>query len=107
MIIRIDARKMADAANMHAALSDAFGFFSGYGKNLDALIDCLSSLDDPKAGLSSVQLFPGEILLLVIENVSKKSAAQVKSLTDAVAFVNWRRWERGQKPVIALAYEGD
>lgn len=107
MIVRLDAKKMTDVASMHATLVEAFGFFSGYGKNLDALIDCLSSLDDPKAGLSRVQIFPGEVLLLVIENVTKKSAAQVKALSDVVAFVNWRRWEKRQQPVIAIAYDCD
>jgi hypothetical protein len=108
MLIRIDARKLTDAAGLHAALGEAFGFTPGYGKNLDALVDCLTHLDDPRAGLSRVQVLPGQMALLVIEHtqeMGKPAAAQVKALADAAAFVNWRRLEKGQPPVLAVAYE--
>jgi hypothetical protein len=29
----------------------------------------------------------------------------MQSLLDAVAFVNWRRLEQGQPPVLAVAYD--
>ena len=108
MIVRIDARKLKDSASLHAALNDGFGFAAGSGKNLDALVDCLTHLDDARSGLSRVQVFPGQVALLVLEHVGETGtaeAAQVKSLTDVVAFVNWRRLEKGQPPVLALAYE--
>jgi Barstar (barnase inhibitor) len=108
MLIRIDAGRLTDAAGLYAAVGEAFGFAPGYGKNLDALVDCLTHLDDPKPGLSRVQVFPGQVALLVIEHtqgMGKQTAAQVKALVDAVAFVNWRRMEKKQPPVLALAYE--
>ncbi|MBO0699599.1 MAG: barstar family protein [Zavarzinella sp.] len=107
MIVRIDARRLTDAAGLHAAMSEAFGFPATYGKNLDALIDCLTHLDDPKAAMSRVQVFPGQLVLLVLEHAEGKGkqAAQVKALVDAVAFVNWRRFEQGEPPVVAVAYE--
>lgn len=109
MLIRIDARRLVDAAGLHTALGEALGFANGYGKNLDALVDCLTSLDNPKAALSRVQVFPGHMILLALENYDPKdkSASQVKALTDVVAFVNWRRLEKGQPPVLAMAYEAD
>lgn len=109
MLIRIDARKLTDPVGLHSALGEAFGFIEGYGKNLDALVDCLTSLDNPKAALSRVQVFPGHMILLALEHYdgNPKVANQVKSLTDVVAFVNWRRLEKGQPPVLALAYEAD
>jgi hypothetical protein len=106
MLIRIDARRLTDPAGLHATMDEAFGFLAGYGKNLDALIDCLTDLDNPSAGMSRVLVFPGEIALLVIEHTAdagKHAAVQVRALTDAVAFVNWRRMERGQPPVLAVA----
>jgi hypothetical protein len=108
MLIRIDSRRLTDAAGLHAALDEAFGFAPGYGKNLDALVDCLTHLDDPRTSLSRVQVFPGQVALLVIEHaqgMGKQAAAQVKALVDAVAFVNWRRLETKQPPVLAVAYE--
>lgn len=108
MLIRIDARRLADAAGLHAALDEAFGFAPGYGQNLDALVDCLTHLDDPHARTSRVQVLPGQVALLVLEHthdLGKPAAAQVKALADVVAFVNWRRLERRQPPVLAVAYE--
>jgi RNAse (barnase) inhibitor barstar len=107
-IIRIDARRLTDAAGLHAVMSEVFGFPASYGKNLDALVDCLTHLDDWKAGMSRVQVTPGDVVVLVIEHVAglgKKAAEQVSALVDAVAFVNWRRLERGQPALLAMAYE--
>jgi hypothetical protein len=108
MLIRIDARRLTDAAGLHATLDEAFGFPAYYGKNPDALVDCLTHLDNPKAGMSRVQLFPGQVALLVLDHTSardKQQSAQVKTLVDAIAFVNWRRLDKGQTPVLAVAYD--
>ena len=108
MLIRIDARRLTDSAGLHAAMNEAFGFGPSYGHNLDALVDCLTHLDDAKAAMSRVQLFPGQVLLLVIDHVAgapKSAMPHVKSLTDVAAFVNWRRLEKKQPPIIAVAYE--
>lgn len=105
MIVRIDARRLTDAAGLHAAMSEAFGFPATYGKNLDALIDCLTEIDNPAAAMSRVHVFPGQVLLLAVDHVDTASKVQVKALTDAAAFVNWRRMEKRQPPVLAVAYE--
>jgi hypothetical protein len=108
MLVRIDARRLTDPAGLHAAVAEALGFAPGYGRNLDALVDCLTHLDDPAAGLSRVQVLPGQVLLVVVEHTrtaGAAAAAQLRALADAAAFVNWRRWEAKQPPVIAVAYE--
>ena len=106
-IVRIDARRLTDVANLHATLAEVFGFGATYGKNLDALVDCLSHLDDPKAAMSRVQVLPGQLALIALDHAggrSKQVAAQIAALGDVIAFVNWRRLEHGQGPVVALAY---
>src|SRR5579859_5141157 len=107
MIIRIDARRLTDAASLHEVLSEAFGFPLSYGKNLDALVDCLSYLDDARAGMSRVHVRPGQVALLALDHANmhdSKQEAQLRALSDAIAFVNWRRLEQHQAPVLALAY---
>jgi hypothetical protein len=107
MIIRIDARRLSDSAALHATMSEAFGFPDWYGRNLDALVDCLAHLDDPKAGMSRVQVFPGQVALLALDHVDdpdQPRSEPLRKLLDVVAFVNWRRLEMGQPPVLALAY---
>jgi hypothetical protein len=106
MIIRIDARRLKDLAGLHAAMNEAFGFSPDYGKNLDALVDCLTHLDDPKAAMSRLQLLPGDVALLVLEHLdAKQRPGVVASLLDVVAFVNWRRLEKSQPPLLAVAYD--
>jgi hypothetical protein len=106
MIIRIDARRLTDAEGLHTALSEAFGFPPTCGRNLDAVVDCLTYLDDPRAGMSRVHVHPGHVMLVVVDHADvavKPQAAQVRVLMEVIAFVNWRRFERGQPPVLAVA----
>ena len=44
--IVLDGNKLADAANVHEYLKEMLSFPEYYGKNLDALHDCLTELDD-------------------------------------------------------------
>ena len=108
MVIHIDARKLTDSAGLHAVLGEAFGFTPGYGKNLDALVDCLTHLDDPTATMSRVQVLPGQLVLLVIDHaqgLTLHTAQQLKLLIDVTAFVNWRRLAKKQLPILAIAYD--
>ena len=87
--------------------ADALGLPAFYGRNMDAWIDCMTSIDDPHAGMSSVTVKAGEILTLEIEDVasfSLRCPEQFESLLDCSAFVNWRRLERGEPSVLALSY---
>lgn len=44
--ITLDGNILADAAQVHDYLKGCLGFPEYYGKNLDALHDCLGDLDD-------------------------------------------------------------
>jgi RNAse (barnase) inhibitor barstar len=54
VIVRIDTTKIRDWASFHEVFSEAFGFPDFYGRNMDAWIDCMTSLDDPAAGMSRI-----------------------------------------------------
>jgi hypothetical protein len=98
MILRLDGAKLKDAASVLAALGDAFGFKA---KNRDALVDILTHLDDPTRGSHRMSVFPGEIVLLAISGDPPQSA----TISELAAFVNWRRLEKGQPPLLAIATE--
>jgi hypothetical protein len=107
-VIKIDGQRIHDATSLHTVLAEAFGFPTTYGRNIDALVDCLTSLDNPKAGMSRIHVVPGQIVTLAIAEADELIAKHRKlldTLTDALAFVNWRRLERGQPSVIALAFQ--
>lgn len=104
--VSIDARAIDGTASFHDAFASALGFPSWYGRNMDAWIDSMSSLDEPGDGLSLVKVKPGEVLVVLLQ-----SAAELKErcpelwagLLEAAAFVNWRRLEGGQPAVLTIA----
>ena len=74
---------------------------------MDAWVDCLTSLDVPEDGMSSVHCEPGTVMTLELENVkrfSRRCPEQYESLIECAAFVNWRRIEVGGSSVLALSF---
>ncbi|MCF0146683.1 MAG: barstar family protein [Eubacterium sp.] len=46
MQVTLDAVRLNDRKSAHEYLKEAFGFPDHYGKNLDALYDCLTEMRD-------------------------------------------------------------
>jgi hypothetical protein len=104
--VSIDARAIEGEASFHDAFVSALRFPSWYGRNMDAWIDCMSSLDDPNNWLSEVTVQAGEMLVLAVENAAefKSRCPELwRELLDGVAFVNWRRMEQGRSAFLAIA----
>ena len=104
-IVRVNAAEIQDWSSFHAVFQRVFGFPDFYGHNLDAWIDCMTSLDAPEDGLSRVSVSPGEMLLLRIDQADefqKRCPAQYAALLDGSAFVNRRRVEVGEAPILGL-----
>jgi RNAse (barnase) inhibitor barstar len=107
VIVKIDARRITNWDTFHAVFQEAFGFPDFYGRNMNAWIDCMSSLDDPGAGMTTIHVQPGEVLVLQLEHVdefSKRCPEQYIALIEDAAFVNWRRMEVGENAVLALSF---
>ena len=69
----------------------------------------MTSVDAPADGLSTVTVEPGEILVLRIDELfefRRRCAEQYNALVECTAFVNFRRVEIGQSPVLALLLVG-
>ena len=105
-IVEIDCSKISNFDSFHNEFRDKLGFPSFYGNNLDAWVDCLTYLDEHD-GMRSITINPGEILTLQL-NEYKDLKARCPELTDAIvecsAFVNYRRIEVGDPPVLALSF---
>jgi RNAse (barnase) inhibitor barstar len=104
MLIRLDARQLSDPAALHAAVAAALGLPPGHGKNLDALVDTLTHLDDPRTPTARVQSLPGELTVFWVEHADA-AVAVVRALAEVVAFANHRRLQTGQAPVATVAYD--
>ena len=100
--LRTDA--IYDWTSFHAECQRAMGFPDFYGRNMDAWVDCMSSLrsDD---GLVSVKLPAGEMLELEISDLDalrERVPDLVETLALATAAVNRRFVDNGEAPAIAL-----
>lgn len=47
MLVKIDCTSIADRTALHEALTQALSLPGYYGKNLDALFDCLTDIEEP------------------------------------------------------------
>ncbi len=105
--IAIDCSRIHDWPSFHKEFATAFGFPDFYGKNMDAWVDCLTSLDAPEDGMSKVHSRLGSVIALELQNVKKfrrQSPELYAAIVECSAFVNWRRIESGGAPVLALSF---
>jgi Barstar (barnase inhibitor) len=106
-VVKLDTRRITDWDSFHRIFQEVFGFPAFYGCNMDAWIDCMTSLDEPRAGLSSIHVPPGEVLVLQLDHVSDFSSRcpeQYAAVVECAAFVNWRRIEVGENAILALSF---
>lgn len=104
--VLIDARAIEGRDSFHEVFASALGFPSWYGNNMDAWINCMSSLDETGDGLSDVKVQPGEVLVIALENASnfKRRCPELwQDLLECAAFVNWRRIERGKAAILTIS----
>jgi len=109
MIVTIPVDEITDWPTFHEVFKKAMGFSHFYGRNMDAWIDCMTSVDTPADGLSSVTVAPGEILILRIDDpfgFRRRCPEQYDALLECSGFVNFRRTELGEAPVLAVLLNG-
>lgn len=54
-IVVLDAKMLGEKKQAHAYLKEVFGFPAYYGKNLDALHDCLTDIFDLKIAIRNAE----------------------------------------------------
>jgi RNAse (barnase) inhibitor barstar len=96
--------EIIDWDTFHETFARTLGFPSFYGRNMDAWIDCLTYEDD---GLTAFPVPPGQVLTLELvdcRDFRARCPEIYAALVDCAAFVNWRRIEVGDRPILALSY---
>ncbi|WP_224554372.1 barstar family protein [Pectobacterium versatile] len=102
--INIDGSQIADWPSFYHVFADAFGFPTFFGRNMDAWIDCMTNLDED---FNRVQVKSGELVCITVEQANifkEKIHNQYLALIECAAFVNWRRLEIGEPPILMLAF---
>jgi hypothetical protein len=105
--VAIQTSRIQDWATFHGVFAEAFGFPTFYRRNMNAWIDCMTSLDDPDAGMTTVHASVGSVIALQLEDVDDFAARcpeMYDAIIEATAFVNWRRLEQGRAAVLALSF---
>jgi hypothetical protein len=103
-IVTIDCREIIDDSSFHEVFARKFGFPDFYGRNMNAWIDCMSYLDSPESGMSTIHCTPGDIMTLHLENITELAPDLYAMLVECAAFVNWRRTTENEPAVLALSY---
>lgn len=102
--VQIEGADLSSWESFHDAFSKAFGFPSFYGRNMDAWIDCMTSLDAPEDGMTTIHGSASDPVVLHIANADSIPTDVFGGLTDCAAFVNWRRVEVGEPAILALSF---
>jgi RNAse (barnase) inhibitor barstar len=106
-LVKIDTRRIVDWDTFHDVFAEEFGFPAFYGRNMNAWIDCMSSLDDPSDTMTEVHAPPGGVVVLELGHVDdffRRCPELYAEIIDCAAFVNWRKIEGGQQAVLALSF---
>ena len=107
-VVEIDTSKIKDWESFHDVFSAAMGFPDFYGRNMDAWIDCMTSLDVPSDGMSKIHAPEGGVLVLALSDMgglAQRCPKIYEALVECSAFVNYRRMEGGEEPpVLALSF---
>ena len=106
-LVSIDCRRITDWSTFFDVFTEALGFPGFFGRNMNAWMDCLSSADAPEDGLTNVHAPPGGVLVLQLDHMSDFAARCPEihaALVECSGFVNWRRIEVGDSPVLALSF---
>ena len=105
--VRLEGRRITGWDSFHDESQRVFGFPAFYGRNLNAWIDCMMSIDRAEDGMSSIHVAPGATLAIEIldaRHLKHEYREQYDALIECTAFVNWSRLQRGEPPSLALSF---
>ncbi len=106
-LVRVDTTAITDWPTFHDVFTRAFGFPEFYGRNMNAWIDCMTSLDAPEHGLTAVHAPAGGLVvveLIAMREFQTRCPELALAIQECSAFVNWRRIAAGEDPILALSY---
>ncbi|MCI0444322.1 barstar family protein [bacterium] len=102
----IDLHNIKDWESFHSVFASELKFFDGYGRNMDAWIDCMSDFHGENS-LSGHHLSAGELIELEFEHTddfAKRLPTILQELIQCTAFVNQRYRKWSNQEYIALIF---
>jgi Barstar (barnase inhibitor) len=105
--VAIDCAQIHDWQSFHSVFAEILGFPDFYGRNMDAWIDCLISVDEPLDGMTKIHAPAGGVLVLHLANAKDfavRCPEQYAAIIECSSFVNYRRLGVGESPALALSF---
>jgi hypothetical protein len=106
-IVTVPVSEIKDWDTFHTVFTHVFGFPDYYGRNMNAWIDLMSYLDD--SANCEVVVAKGGLVVMTIDSAAEfatRCPEQYEAIVECAAFVNHRRVECGEPPVLALMLIG-
>lgn len=106
-IVRIPVNEIRDWDSFHSVFSKVLGFPDFYGRNMDAWIDCMTSVDCPEDGMTSIHANKEAGMLLDLgdcTDFAQRCPEIYEAILDCSGFVNYRRMESGEEPILSLSF---
>lgn len=109
LVMTLPTERITSKETFHEVFQEVFGIFDGYGRNGDAWIDVMSCLDDEGGALTQVQVQQGDLVAIRIDEAQdfeRRCPALFRDLVEMTGFVNRRRVEKGDLPILTLLLSG-
>jgi len=106
-VVAVPGREITDWASFHAVFQRIFGFPDFYGRNMNAWIDCMTDLDAPEGGMVQISVAIGELVAIRLDDAAdfrRRCPELFDDLVECTSFVNFRRIEVGELPVLTLMF---
>ena len=100
--IKIDFTRIKTLDDFYTELSSLFGFPDFFGRNVNALIDCLFSLRYPEDKMTKIHVADSEYLLIELHHFSLATDEIKEILIVTIENVSLKCTEKGQEPSIVL-----
>ena len=104
-IVRVNGTDLHDWDAFHSVFASTFGFPSFYGRNMNAWIDCMTSLDMPEDAMTSLHGSAADPVVLQLDNATAVTKDIFDALVQCAGFVNWRRLEMGAPAILTLSFD--
>ena len=104
--VRLNTKQIKDWKSFHLLCKSEFGFPDFYGTNMNAWIDCLTSIDEGD-GMTYFHLAKGETLNIEVsdtEDFNSRLPEIFDALVECSAFVNRRYIDDRKSPVLSLRF---
>lgn len=105
--VKIDCARIHDWNSFHDEFDRVFGFPKFYGRNMNAWIDCMSSLHNPEDGMTKISCqngLPMELHLEAAHDFKVRCPKQFSELVECTASVNLDMTNNGKKPALVLTF---